>query len=419
MRPFSLLVKPASADCNLECTYCFYLDRKELYPEHHRHQMSSQVLEQMIRSYIATDQPQYTFGWQGGEPTLMGRAFFRKVTELQERYGRRGATVTNGLQTNGTLLSDDLARHLAAYNFLVGISIDGPAELHNRYRLKVGGHRGTHADVIRGLELLRKHGAEFNVLTLVSTANVDHPREVYRYLRDELGVYYHQYIPCVEFDANGNLLPFSISGEQWGRFMNGIFDEWSGGDTRMVSVRHFDAVMSMLIEDRATMCTLGRDCRQYFVVEFNGDVYPCDFFVNRENLLGNVMRDNWYDMWRSPGYREFGAQKRRWNSECNGCPYLKFCAGDCIKHRVVPAGTASAGGVAVEVAGAVVEPQRGLEPARMSIPAAQPEAATLSRLCDGWKAFYGHTLGEFRQLAETVKRERTRSMLGLENRSGR
>ncbi|HUX12736.1 MAG TPA: anaerobic sulfatase maturase [Spirochaetia bacterium] len=382
MRPFSLLVKPASADCNLECTYCFYLDRKQLYPEHHRHQMSTAVLEKMIKGYMATEQPQYTFGWQGGEPTLMGRSFFRKVTDLQERYGRPGATVTNGLQTNGTLITDELASHLAAYNFLVGISVDGPEEIHNRYRLKVGGNRGTHAEVIRGLELLRKHRVEFNVLTLVTAANVDHPGTVYRYLRDELGVFYHQYIPCVEFDAEGNLLPYSISAEQWGRFMNGIFDEWIGNNTRTVSVRHFDSILTMMVENQASVCTLGRDCRQYFVVEFNGDVYPCDFFVDPDKRLGNLMSDSWYDMWRSPKFREFGAQKRNWNAACTGCPYLAYCAGDCIKHRV-------------------------------AFPSPEPREDSLSRLCEGWKMFYGHTLDGFRNLADQVKKDRTRSILGM------
>lgn len=399
MRPFSLLVKPASADCNLECTYCFYLDRNKLYPGHHRHQMSSEVLERTISTYMATDQPQYTFGWQGGEPTLMGRAFFKKVTELQERYGRRGASVTNGLQTNGTLMSDELAAHLSAYNFLVGISIDGPAELHNRYRLKAGGHRGTHADVIRGLELLRKHHVEFNVLTLISAANVEHPKEVYRYLRDDLGISFHQYIPCVEFDQEGNLLPFAVTGEQWGSFLNGIFDEWAGEDVRKVSVRNFDAVISMMIENQPTVCTLGRDCRQYFVVEFNGDVYPCDFFVEEGRRLGNVTTDNWYDLWRSPLYREFGAQKRRWNPECESCPYLKYCAGDCPKHRVAQAGAGPAAST------------DGLP--RMAVPAAEPEAGTVSRLCAGWKAFYAHSLPDFENLAADVWSERSRTMLGL------
>lgn len=386
MRPFSLLVKPSSADCNLECTYCFYLPRKDLYPESHRHQMGSAVLEQMISSYMATSQPTYTFGWQGGEPTLMGRRFFERVTELQEKYGRRGSVVANGLQTNGTLLSDDLARHLARTSFLVGISIDGPAEIHDTYRLRVGQHRGSHADVLRGLETLKRHGVEYNVLTLVSAANVHEPRKVYRYLRDELGLRYHQYIPCVEFQEDGSPAPYSISAEDWGSFMNGVFDEWISGDTRTVSVRHFDNVISSLLGQAPGSCVLGTDCRQYFVVEHNGDVYPCDFFVDRDKLLGNIMNDRWENLWHSSAYRQFGRMKRQWNSECASCPFLKVCAGDCTKLRTTG------------------KPET---PGSDELP--------VSALCGGWRAFYGHTLDRFGEIAREVQRDQTRAYLKLDN----
>lgn len=383
MRPFSLLVKPSSADCNLECVYCFYLPRKALYPLSHRHQMSSRVLERMISSYMATSQPAYTFGWQGGEPTLMGRTFFEHVTELQERYAVRGATVSNGLQTNGTLLSADLARHLAKYKFLVGLSIDGPAEMHDTYRLRAGQHRGSHSDVMRGLELLNTHGVEFNVLTLVSAANVGEPRKVYRYLRDDLGLRYHQYIPCVEFQEDGSLAPYAITGEQWGRFMNGIFDEWVEQDVRTVSIRHFDNVLSTLLQQSPGSCVFGTDCRQYFVVEHNGDIYPCDFFVDQPMRLGSIMSDQWEHLWHSAAYRDFGRMKRRWNQECTDCQFLKLCAGDCPKLRATDSPT-------------------GLE-------------TPVSFLCRGWKAFYGHTLELFGEIAREVQREQTRNYLALQN----
>ena len=189
-RPFSLLIKPASADCNQRCAYCFYLDRASLYPDASRHRMTDDVLERLISSYLATDQPTYVFGWQGGEPALMGLDFFRRVTALQSKYGRNGSVVANGLQTNATLLEDEFCAHLGKFNFLVGVSLDGPADVHDRYR-KYGDGRGTHADVLRGLETLRRHEVEFNILTLVSAANVKRGAEIYRYLRD-LGVAYHQ-----------------------------------------------------------------------------------------------------------------------------------------------------------------------------------------------------------------------------------
>ncbi|MFW5807397.1 MAG: anaerobic sulfatase maturase [Spirochaetota bacterium] len=383
MPPFTLLIKPASADCNIECTYCFYLEKKELYPGVRRHRMSPQVLERMIAAYMRTSQPTYSFGWQGGEPTLLGRRFFERVTELQERYAPPGASVANSLQTNGMLMTDEFADHLARYRFLVGISIDGPRDVHDRYRVTAGG-RGTHRQVLRGIEILDRTGVEYNVLTLVSQANVGRAREVYRYLRDELGVTYHQYIPCVEFDEKGNLLPFAITGEQWGTFLLEIFDEWHGGDEETVSVRLFDSILTMLVDGYANTCVMGRNCRRYFVVEHNGDVYPCDFFVRPELRLGNVTRDRFEDMWNSKTFRDFGRAKRHWNEACARCPYLKLCAGDCQKMRY-------AGG---------------------------EDPHMLSVLCDGWKAFYGNTLEEFEKLAEHVRRRRKGVPLGSSGPAG-
>ncbi len=330
--------------------------------------MATDVLETMIRRYLATPQPEWAFAWQGGEPTLMGAGFFEKILKLQTRYAPRGARISNALQTNGTLLDDHFARVLRDGSFLVGISIDGPAELHDVHRRTVSG-RGTHRDVMRGLEALRRNGVEYNVLTLVSRANVDHPREVYRYLR-ELGVTFHQYIPCVEFEPDGSLRPYSITGEEWGDFLNGIFDEWHRDDTRTVSVRNFDAVLSLIVRDVSVMCTTGTHCRQYFVVEYNGDVYPCDFFVQPEKRLGNVVTDHFERMWRSPVYRAFGRDKKGWNEECARCEYLRYCAGDCPKMRYV----------------------QGEDPSQLSV------------LCEGWKSFYSHTLPAFRDLAETIPR---------------
>ena len=366
MRPFSLLVKPISADCNIECEYCFYLEKKNLYPGVPRHQMPGNVLETMIRRYLATPQQEWSFAWQGGEPTLMGPGFFRNVVKLQEKYAPPGARISNGLQTNGTLLNDTFARVLAEGNYLVGISIDGPAEMHNRYRLTTSG-RGTHQEVIRGLETLRRNKVEHNVLTLVSRANVDHPREVYRYLR-ELGVTYQQFIPCVEFEEDGSPRPYSISGDEWGRFLKGIFDEWATEDTRRVSIRNFDAVLAMMVHGAPIVCTAGTHCRQYFVVEYNGDVYPCDFFVKPDLRLGNVVTHQFPDMWRASAYREFGRNKKRWNDACASCEYLRYCAGDCPKHRYA----------------------RDNDPTQLSV------------LCSGWRAFYAHTLDEFRTIANSI-----------------
>ncbi len=369
--PFSLLIKPASADCNLRCEYCFYLDRCELYPESTVHRMSEEALETMVSSYMATNQPQYAFGWQGGEPTLMGLPFFEKVIELQKKHGRPGSFVANGLQTNATLIDDDFAKHFAKYHYLLGISLDGPAEIHDRYRNNAAG-RGSHADVLRGIEACKRHGAEFNILVLVSQANVHRVKEVYRYLVD-LGFFYHQYIPCVEFDEKGNVLPFSINGEEWGGFLCGLYDEWYQSDTRKVSIRYFDSLLSYQVDGIRNICHMGYNCCQYFVVEHNGDIYPCDFFVRRDLRIGNVMENNWDEALKSSEYHAFGRQKRQWVEACDNCEYVAYCAGDCLKHRL-------------------------LTPAS--------SAKTLSVLCEGHKEFFEHTLPGLRKLADVIKKER-------------
>jgi uncharacterized protein len=370
MQPFSLLIKPASADCNLRCDYCFYLEKCALYPEPARHRMTRDTLDQLVKSYMATQQETYAFGWQGGEPTLMGVDFFRDATKLQAEYGERGVSVANGLQTNATLIDDELAAHFGKYKFLLGCSLDGPAEVHDRYRLTAGG-KPSHAAVMRGIETLRRHGVEFNILVLVSQSNVHRAREVYHYLTDQ-GFLYHQYIPCVEFDDNGQLLPFAITGEEWGRFLCEIYDVWRPGDTRRVSVREFDSILVNMVDGACAQCTMGTNCRQYFVVEHNGDIYPCDFFVEPELKLGNVHDTTWRQAWDSPTYRAFGEQKSDWNDDCIACPHLDLCGGDCIKHRN----------------------HNGNEP------------SNLSWLCAGLKPFYDHTRDGFELLADEVRRER-------------
>ena len=375
MKSFSLLIKPAGADCNLHCTYCFYLDRSALYPESVRHRMSDEVLERVIQSFMSTDQRQYDFGWQGGEPTLMGLAFFRKVTELQQKHGQPGAIVANGLQTNAILFTDEFAEHLAEYRFLVGVSLDGPAPIHDANRKSKNG-TGSHTLAMRGIAHLLRRGVAVNILTLVNRSSVDKPARIYRYLRDH-GFMYHQYIECVEFDGRCTLMPFAISGEEWGRFLCGVFDEWIRSDTRRVSVRLFDGILAVLVNGATHECQMGRDCRQYLVIEHNGDVYPCDFYVERDLRLGNVMTHTWEEMLASPSYEAFGKRKAAWAVACESCPYLRFCAGDCPKNR----------------------PGRGRD------------ARRLSTLCEGWKLFYRHALPDLERLAEEVRAQRSSKSL--------
>lgn len=364
MKPFSLLVKPASADCNLKCTYCFYLDHISMYPEKKIHRMDDVTLEKMIASYMKTKQPAYSFGWQGGEPTLMGVDFFKKVVELQKKYSKPGIPVSNGLQTNGTLITDDMAKLFHDYNFLVGVSVDGPEPIHNKYRVHTG-DRGSHHLVMEGIHKLKKHKVEFNILTLVSESNVNHAKEVYSYLKEQ-GFYYHQYIPCVEFDSLGSHVPYSITGKQWGQFLIDIFNLWKKEDVFKVSIRKFDAILSLLIMGQINMCTMSGHCCQYFVVEHNGDVFPCDFFVEKQRNLGNVHHESWQDMQTSKSFEQFGAQKNNWNDQCKQCDYIDLCSGDCLKHRIYN----------------------------------QNEPEHLSWLCEGWKMFYDATLDEFKAIAK-------------------
>ncbi|HAH88397.1 MAG TPA: anaerobic sulfatase maturase, partial [Armatimonadetes bacterium] len=360
MKPFSLLIKPASADCNLRCAYCFYLEKSGLYPYARRHRMPDDVLDRLIRGYMSTNQPVYSFVWQGGEPALMGLGFFRKVTELQQQYGRSGAVVSNGLQTNATLIDDELAAHLARYRFLVGVSLDGPADIHDFYRRRSSGE-GTHADVLTGIECLRRNRVEFNALTLVTSANACRGGEVYRYLRDT-GCCHHQYIPCVEFDAGGKPQPWSITGKEWGGFLCRVFDEWHAHDTRRVSVRLFDSILAYMVDGTRNICQISQNCCQYFLVEYNGDVYPCDFFADPDLRLGNISSDNWAELQESEKYRAFGELKSSWDEQCLDCEYMEYCMGDCLKHRT----------------------HEGVSP---------------SHLCDGWKTFFAHSLPAFREIA--------------------
>ena len=366
---FSLLIKPASYRCNLRCRYCFYLEKSAIYSKGVP-SMTDETLERMVSSFMAIPMQQHSFGWQGGEPTIMGLDFFKRVTELQKRFGISGKVVSNGLQTNGTLLDDEWCAHLAEYKFLVGVSLDGPKDIHDANRITVG-DEGTYDLVINGLNALERHGVEHNVLTLVTSANMDKPLEVYNHLK-ELGLNFHQYIECVEFDEKGALTPFSVTPDKWGEFLCSIFDEWYKRDTRTISVRLFDSILTMMVEHHANVCAMSQDCRQYFLVEHNGDVYPCDFFMLPEWRLGNINNGEWADFTKSDLYAKFGERKRQWNAKCADCEFLRFCAGCCPKNR----------------------PGHGVDP------------AALSALCEGWKIFFEHTLERFKLLASHIVEER-------------
>lgn len=332
----SLLVKPVSALCNLNCAYCFYLDRDaDPYRPRPARTMSDEMLERLVDTFLFYSYPNAVFAFQGGEPTLAGLPFFEKLVALQQRRGRNGHNIGNSLQTNGILIDDDWCRFFREYNWLVGISIDGPEEVHNRYRVNKAG-RGSWEQAARAIELMKRHGVDFNVLCVVSQANAGQPRELYRYFRT-LGVEHIQYIPLAEFDGEGNPMPFTIDAAGYGAFLTGTFDAW-WPDRRKVRIRLFDNLAEAAGGFRPGACTMRETCDSYCVVEYNGDVYPCDFFVEGGWKLGNIEVDSWAEIARRRARFEFASKKAVAHPACDACEYRGICRNGCPKLRHGPRG---------------------------------------------------------------------------------
>ncbi|MCP3855760.1 MAG: anaerobic sulfatase maturase [Actinomycetia bacterium] len=340
---FHVMAKPTGAVCNLACTYCFFLDKELLYPGS-PFRMTGEALEAYIRQLIeGHETPQVTVAWQGGEPTLMGLDFFRTAIELQERYRRPGMTFENTMQTNGTLLDDEWCEFLAENDYLVGLSLDGPRQLHDAYRVNKDG-RGTFDRVMRGVRLLQKHGVEYNILTTVNRINADYPLEVYRFLRDEVGTEWIQLIPIVErLDSDGLALrqegtevsERSVQPEQFGRFMTTIFDEWVGNDVGRVYVQTFEAaVRNWLGMASSGMCVFNENCGAALALEHNGDVYSCDHYVEPKYRLGNIADTQMVELLGSDQQRQFGRDKSETlPGQCRRCEVRFACHGECPKSR--------------------------------------------------------------------------------------
>jgi uncharacterized protein len=332
----SLLIKPSGPDCNLDCTYCFYLDKAEYFPKTQTHRMSLGILETLVRQSMEQSGSHISFGWQGGEPTVMGLSFFKKAVEYQEQYGQ-GKTVGNGLQTNGILINQEWAGFLAKYNFLVGLSLDGPEHIHDHYRFNKQG-KGTWKKVHDRAKLLLDAGVATNGLIVVNDYSVNFPEEIYSYHK-ALGLNYMQFIPCVESDTkkSGQAAPFSVTAEKYGDFLKKIFDLWHADITDGVaatSVRYFDSVFHKYVGMNVPDCTLMKTCGEYVVVEHNGDVFACDFFVEDEWHLGNIATRRLDEMLNSPRQQEFGNMKAVLPEECISCEWLKKCQGGCTKDRI-------------------------------------------------------------------------------------
>jgi uncharacterized protein len=330
----SLLIKPASAICNLDCTYCFYLDREaDPYKALPGRRMTAETLDRLVDGYLAYSYPNSIFAFQGGEPTLAGLKFFQRLAELQHQYSRAGQQIGNALQTNGVLLDSHWCDLFLSQNWLLGVSLDGPEDINDRYRVGKQG-KGTWKRVVQSIELLQKRKVSFNILCVLSQANVDRPKELYRFFR-RLGVDHVQFIPLAEFDGRGHPQPFTITPRQYGRFLCDLFDLW-WPDRRTVTIRFFDNVAEALAGRKPGSCTMHETCDSYVVVEYNGDVYPCDFFVQNEWKLGNVLADSWPDIARRSRRYEFATKKTLDHPECRVCEYQSICHGGCPKFRHGP-----------------------------------------------------------------------------------
>ena len=338
---FQVMVKPGGPICNLDCKYCFYLAKEQLYPAANFH-MSDALLDAYIRQYIAAQRTkEIVFAWQGGEPTLMGIEFYRKAVALQQKYSRPGTTILNALQTNGTQLDDEWCALFREHHFLIGLSLDGPRALHDAYRVDKGG-APTFEKVMTAVELLKRHQIEFNILTCVHAANVEQPLAVYRFLRDEVETEFIQFIPIVErlhplrFQEGTQVSERSVSGAAYGQFLNTIFDEWLQQDIGRVFVQMFDVALSAWLGEPSGLCIFDETCGRGLAMEHNGDVYSCDHFVEPRHHLGNMHIIPLADLARSARQRDFGLAKRETLPRyCRECPVLFACNGGCPKDRFI------------------------------------------------------------------------------------
>ena len=338
---FHVLAKPTGARCNLRCDYCFFLRKSELYPGSD-FRMTDEVMRTYVRQTVEGQRvPAVTLAWQGGEPTLMGLDFFRAAAQREQSSVPPGMQVERTIQTNGTLLDEEWADFLAENDYLVGLSIDGPRELHDAYRHDGAGH-SVFDRVEAAARLLQRHDVEFNVLCTVNAANVSHPLEVYRYFRDRLGASFIQFIPIVEVDEPpsagraGAVTDRTVPSLAYGEFLSAVFDEWIRHDIGDVFVQFFDAVVAAYVYGESSICVLRRTCGESVALEHNGDVYSCDHFVDPAHLLGNIMETPIGELVRSRQQRAFGDAKRdTLPGYCRECEFLFACNGECPKNRIL------------------------------------------------------------------------------------
>ena len=388
-RAFHLLAKPTGAVCNLDCAYCFFLSKELLYPGS-RFRMADELLDTYLRQLIEAHAgvPEVTVAWQGGEPTLMGLEFFERSVELVERHLRPGQRAAYTIQTNGTLIDDEWAAFFTRHRVLVGISVDGPRDMHDAYRVNKGG-RGSFDEVMRGLSHLREAGAEWNVLTTIHAANAEHGRAVYRFLRDQCGARFVQFIPIVERVAEDDgwtwwrdrplylqegdrVTARSVTAEQYGRFLIDVFEEWVRRDVGEVFVQMFDVALANWYGEPPSLCVHSETCGGALALEHNGDLYSCDHFVEPKHRLGNIQQQHLLQLVSSPQQQRFGLDKRDTLPRyCLDCDVRFACHGGCPKDRFISTPDGEAG---------------------------------LNYLCAGYKAFFHHVDAPMRFMCERLRR---------------
>jgi uncharacterized protein len=386
---FNIMVKPAGPVCNLNCTYCYYLEKKKLYPGKTDFKLTEEVLEVFIKNYIESQQvPVVTFTWQGGEPTLMGLNYFKKVIDLQKKYSS-GKNIENSFQTNGTHLNDDWCKFFADNKFLVGISIDGEEHNHDRFR-KTNSGKATFKSVMRGIEMLHRNKAEFNTLSVVNSYNVHYASETYRFLK-RIGSGFIQFLPVVERIANHNseetlrlvspsfgpdamVSDWSVGAKDFGKFLITIFNEWVRTDVARYYVQIFDSTLANYIGEMPGLCVFSETCGDALVMEHNGDLFSCDHYVYPEYFLGNITETPMIDLVKSQRQFDFGIDKRnKLPRYCLECDVRYACHGECPKHRFITTPDGKAG---------------------------------LNYLCEGYKMFFKHVEPYMEYMAKELKAKR-------------
>jgi uncharacterized protein len=341
---FHLLAKPTGAICNLDCEYCFFLAKEQLYPGS-KFRMNDQVLESYLKQLLESHQmPEVTIAWQGGEPTLMGLDFFKKSLELVAKYQKPWQKITHTIQTNGIKIDQDWAKFFKQHNFLIGLSIDGTKRLHDTYRVDKKG-KGTFDQVIKAWKILKKYQVEVNILCTINAANGDYPLEVYRFFRDNLEANFIQFIPIIErinedgstlIQSGNQVTERSVKSEQFGKFLTAIFDEWVRRDVGKVFIQHFDAALANWVGVNPGVCIFSKTCGNALALEHNGDLYSCDHFVEPDYKLGNIQETAMIELIASEKQRQFGQAKLETLPQyCRDCEVRFACNGGCPKNRFI------------------------------------------------------------------------------------